>query len=634
MSTATAGTIVTFAATAVYRWLTLDFVNDHFVHVSRARQILLGELPVRDFFDPGLFLQYYVSAGALQLSAGTLVGEALLTVFFVSLGAALAFALAMRATGSVLIAAVATAIAVVTFPRLYSYPKVFLFVLAVVVAWRHASHPSTGGTIALAAVTALAFLFRNDHGVYIGIASVVYLSALNWPGPQLIGIARVLSIVGLYLGATAVLLLPFAVFIQLTVGISTYVSDRGKQMGEISTLRFNSVPWRVDWSAPLIDSHPRPERRVNVRWSRDTDAAARFEREARYALSLPVHEQATTWSYVVTDDDRDVIQRLVADPLVEDTHGIDRKQFRLAVREPLLRRLQRALPPLRWRIAPGILSSDNALAWLYYLTLLLPVIGAVTLWRARLPRSETATMLALIVLCAVIGQALVRESPDSRLPDVATPMAVLGAWIVGRWLRSGGRLRLATALILGSVTFWSAATFGQLGERLYAAGFIVGPGAVVERANEVALRLKLRPIDAWAGTDNTGIRGLTRYVMECTMPSDRLLVTWFEPQVFFYAERPFAGGQAYFDPGWHGSDGEQGLTIARLRSQRVPIVLTHPAAEAAMQSHFARVFDYLNQHYTVVARSTFGSDREYGVLVHRAIPPNGIYEPLGLPCYR
>jgi hypothetical protein len=40
-----------------------------------------------------------------------------------------------------------------------------------------------------------------------------------------------------------------------------------------------------------------------------------------------------------------------------------------------------------------------------------------------------------------------------------------------------------------------------------------------------------------------GIQALGRYVWQCTTPADRLLVTGaFEPEIFFYAERPFAGG--------------------------------------------------------------------------------------------
>jgi hypothetical protein len=41
-------------ASASWRFLSFSgFNNDHYVHVARAYQILLGEWPVRDFVDPG-----------------------------------------------------------------------------------------------------------------------------------------------------------------------------------------------------------------------------------------------------------------------------------------------------------------------------------------------------------------------------------------------------------------------------------------------------------------------------------------------------------------------------------------------------------------------------------------------------
>ena len=642
-----AGALLAFAVTFIYRWLTLDFVNDHFVHVSRARQILAGDVPVRDFFDPGLILQYYASAAALHLSGGTLFGEALLTVSFVSLGAALAFLLAVRVSESRIIAVVTTAIAVVTFPRLYSYPKVFLFVLALTCAWRYASlsaeTPSRRSLVrsrswlmVMAVVTAMAFLFRHDHGLYIGVAMTVFLGVLHSKGRNRATLRRWARATGTYVGVTVLLLLPFFVFIQSEAGIWTYVTGSTPQQQAITTLRLNAIPWRVDWSAPLFDVNPRTERRIYVRWSQDADEETRRDREARYGLSRPLPQEGTTWSYVIVNDDPANIRQLFSDPLVADTHGLDRREARL-VEESIFQRLQRFVPMLRWRIAPGILNSDNAIAWLYYATLLLPFVGGIMVLRAGLPREQTASITALILLCGIIGQSLVRESPESRLPDIATPMAVLGAWITSRWLRPDvqwRRLRLTAAVIVSLITFWGAATLGMFGERLNASGILAGPFATVERFRTVNAELHMRPIEAWAGTESTGLRGLTRYVMDCTMPTDRLMVAWFEPQVFFYAERPFAGGQTYFDRGWHASEADQQLTIQRLTNQRVPIVLTNATADQSFKANFPLVFEYVQRHYTVAARSTFGSNREYGILVHRDISPKGTYEPLGLPCYR
>lgn len=653
--------MLTFAATFVYRWLTVDFTNDQFVHVSRARQILLGEVPVRDFFDPGLPLQYYASAAALHLAGGMLLGEAVLTISFIALGAALAYSLGARLSRSHTIGAAAALVAVATFPRLYGYPKVFLFVLAIACAWRYAERQTTLNLCLLAVMTAGAFLFRHDHGVYIGIALSVFLLLLQpaQPATGREGLVRWRGAVpaARYVGLTALLLLPFFVFIQSVVGLPRYVGGVAPQAQSISTLRLNTLPLRIDWSAPLVDVDPRSERRIYVRWRDDATDAARHERERKYGLTRPVADQDRTWSYVVTDEDPEIISALLTDALVADTHGIDREHARVAVVETMYQRLQRWIPVLRMRIAPGILTSENAVGWLYYVTLALPFAGAVILLarrrtrieqlpqtatdarrgRALAPNGELAVVGALIVLCFVIGQALVRESPESRIPDVATPMAVLGAWITGRWIRrtpGRARLRVATAIVFWLVTLWGAAALGTFGERLLASGLIGGPTAARERLAAVNDYLTTRPLEGWRDSDSTGLRALAQWAVVCTAPSDRLLVTWFAPELFFYAERPFAGGQVYLHPGWHSSPADQELTIQRMKQQRVPVVLTMTESEPRIRKAFPLVLDYVDRQYTLAARSSFGSPREYGVFVDRDIPAAGLYEPLNLPCYR
>src|SRR5687767_6386354 len=109
------GTCLAFALTFLFRWLTVEFTNDHFVHLSRGRQILLGDVPVRDFFDPGLILQYYASAFALTISGQNLLGEAILTIAFVAAGTALTFWLSARLSGSIAVAAAVTLLAMLAF---------------------------------------------------------------------------------------------------------------------------------------------------------------------------------------------------------------------------------------------------------------------------------------------------------------------------------------------------------------------------------------------------------------------------------------------------------------------------------------------------------------------------------------
>src|SRR5688572_27488781 len=110
--------IVAVAGTFVFRFLTVEFTNDHFVHLSRGAQILYGDVPIRDFFDPGLTLQYYASAAVLLWSGHNLFGETILTVGVIAAAAGLTFVAAARLSGSISLALAATAMAVLSMPRL------------------------------------------------------------------------------------------------------------------------------------------------------------------------------------------------------------------------------------------------------------------------------------------------------------------------------------------------------------------------------------------------------------------------------------------------------------------------------------------------------------------------------------
>jgi hypothetical protein len=525
-----AATLAVFAFTWIFRWLAIDFTNDHFVHLSRARQILLGELPVRDFFDPGAPLLSFVSAAALAVSGQNLLGEAVLTITLVALGAALTFYVAARTSRSVLLALLATFVAVVLFPRLYNYPKVFLYPLALVSVWYYASRRTTAALILLGAVTAIATLLRLDHGLYIAAAVTVAIVLANLD--QLRSVPAALARVA---AAGAVLLLPFFIFVQLTAGIPSFLADTRAQQASVASARVLAMPFTV---------------------------------------------------------------------------------------------------------AAGVLSPANAMAWLYYTTVLVPVAAVVVLlfqWRrGTLNPAERITIAAAIAVCLIIHQTLIRESPDSRLPDVAGPTVVLAAWITAAIVRAAQRrTRLVAGVAAGLLwlaTLWSATTFGETGERLVASG-VPRRTAMAERFRQVSQWMQMRPIDYYAPPGSVGVRGLTRYVLECTRPGDRILAGSFEPQIFFYSERAFAGGQVYLKGGWHQSREAQQLTVERMRRERVPIVLINLATEAEVQG-FSIVYQYIQDNYREVWRGNFEGGPDYAIFGKRDLAPRRTSPPFDLPCYR
>jgi hypothetical protein len=631
-----AGAAVAVAGTFLFRYLTVSFTNDHFVHLSRGRQILYGDLPIRDFFDPGGTLQYYASVGALLWSGHNLLGETILTCAFIAAGAGLTFVGAAWLSKSFWLASAAAAVSVMSMPRLYNYPKVFFYVLAIVVGWRYASRPGRGARAGLALVTAAAFLFRHDHGVYIGAAVVALLVVVHWKQ-----FGRLVTSLTEYGAITLVLLSPFLVFVQTTTGLLRHVRGVLPAAQSASTLRFSWLPVSIDYRAPLVEIGPPSGPRVHIRWATGLDDNARRDLERRHELLSPQHEEDSTWSYVPAYLDRAHIGAIVADPAVVDTHGINRAGNRLESNPPLYLRLQRRFPFLRLRVAPGVFTPENALAWFYYVTFLLPVVTlalvASLLWRGAIGRTEAAGAGMAAVLGLIVVQTLVRGSPDSRLPDVANPIAIIGAWVAAKYLQvgTGGpplvrRTSSAVVAMLVVLTAWSVGTNAKVTTDLETSGVLTGPSGVWRRASLVTHRLRSRPIDAWS-RDSPDLGGLMRYVFECTTTTDRLLVTWFGPEVFFYTERAFAGGQVYLIPGWNASPEDQRLTVERLDRQRVPIVLE--SVEGEYRQYFPIVAEYVHGRYREVPIRA-GTAPDYRVLVDTRLMPSGTYEPLGTPCYR
>ena len=166
--------VVVFAATAALRFLSLvGFTNDQYISLAGAQQMLLGDWPTRDFLDPGLPLAYAASAAAQVVFGRNLFAEAILTSAAFGLAAALTVVAARRLSGSLLVGIVAAVFEVAIFPRGYSYPKLLLYAAAPLLIWWYVSRPSITRMAALAAFVQIAFLFRHDHGAYIGLGAAV-----------------------------------------------------------------------------------------------------------------------------------------------------------------------------------------------------------------------------------------------------------------------------------------------------------------------------------------------------------------------------------------------------------------------------------------------------------------------------
>ena len=184
------------------------------------------------------------------------------------------------------------------------------------------------------------------------------------------------------------------------------------------------------------------------------------------------------------------------------------------------------------------------------------------------------------------------------------------------------------------VTCWSVWAFGETNWQIVKSGALGGPAGVWEQLGVVNRGLRGRPIDWWAPPGSTGLRALTRYVLDCTAPSDRVLVTWFSPDVFYYAERGFAGGQVYLHGGYHASVADQRLTIERMQRQSVPIILGRRDRLEDFRRGYPLIYDYVQARYRLAAESTFGEEQSFLIFVDARRDPAAEHPDHGLPCYR
>lgn len=282
-------------------------------------------------------------------------------------------------------------------------------------------------------------------------------------------------------------------------------------------------------------------------------------------------------------------------------------------------------------------------AFLYYTFLLLPVAGAAYLVRrgaAAAPMPDASRRLGIVVLIAVcLNATLLRDPLRNRLADVAVPQAILAGWLLSaawrtvrqaplavRWAQRGGVAVLACLLALSVVRLGAAAD--RLGDIP-----ILRPSAVLRRASGVAWGL--REIQASTGLPKpTPLPTLVAYLRACTTPDDRAMYVGYAPETYFLAERGFAGGHVVFEGAYYASPEEQALTISRLQRERVPIVAMRDESTPDFRHTFTALAGYLDARYVRVGTLELSSDLHQGIYVDRRLSPTGVYEPLGLPCFR
>jgi hypothetical protein len=206
------------AFTFVYRLLTLrDFTNDHFMQLAWAQQLLFGELPGRDFLDPGQPLASAIAALGQWMAPGPF-SEAVICAAMLAVTAALLFVVVARMTGSTLAGLAAAMASVALAPRFYNYPKLLVPAVALWLVQRYTTRRDRQTLVLTGGWIAAATLLRHDLGIYAALAVAAGIVMAEWPGAGAAARALVTTA-----AATLVMALPYIVFVAWSEGIAEHV---------------------------------------------------------------------------------------------------------------------------------------------------------------------------------------------------------------------------------------------------------------------------------------------------------------------------------------------------------------------------------------------------------------------------
>ena len=622
-----------FAVALAWRFITFNgFTNDHYAHFALAQQLLLGERPIRDFSDPGWPLMYLVSAAAWRVGGDAMVVEWAVVALGFAFGAAFTMAAALRLSGSLVLAAIVTILELAIFPRSYSYPKMVAYGVAAVAMLAVATLPSTRRLLLLAVVIATAFLLRHDHGLYIGLASVVCVVVATGREWQL-----ALRRVALLTAATAVLIGPWALYVAANGGLVNYF-DRAL---EYARLEANATTLKTSPGFERVPGQPilglaRPSRPlVQITWKPGVTDAQRQALEQRYGLEHEREGEEEAQFYYVRDTGAANLRALADDGEVAGSVGLGR------VSRPVWREMLASVSPLR--VAPGLHTLRNAQAFLYWLFWILPAVAAVVAaFRARYvyvqPRPVTATVMGVSAMALLVDSGFLRDPLSARLADSIVAPAILGAWLLGviwvhQWQASVPQFVFrAMSIALLVVTAASAATVAELSDRIDYTGIRDGLTGVRQRARFVNALLVSphRQTLSPPSRVSAALMPFFGYVDRCTSPADQLLVTGDYGDVLVLAGRGFASDGVVFGV-WYSSVAHQARTIEEM--QQRPALFTLLIAEREFRTRYPQVFEFVQREYKPITRIDVDGGDPVHLMVSRHRRPAGVDRQTGWPCF-
>ena len=618
--------------------LTSTPVNDDYQHLAYARQVLGGDLPLRDFWDISTTLQHGLSAASQLVFGHRLLSEAVLVGVATAVAVYLVFRVLQQVTGSLWISAICAGLFFVAVPRAYAYPKWIVYAVAASLWWSYVWWPSTRKAIAAGVSVAVAFYWRHDHGVLVALGVVLGMVAAH--GFSTTAMRRTAMA-----GLTALgLVLPYLVFAAVQFGPLGFVrveitTFRDEHEGTRGTLRWPVRALEDVFRREVQDAYA-PE--MSVRWNASVPPEDRAAALRTYGLMPIATDGAQAQRVRLSEQSLGLLRALIDDPRIDDTAGVERGpgSFTWAQWAPW-DRLRFRFGALRFTLLPGIDQQIVAGAAAAMIVQAMPLIAALlagpSLRRLLPPAVTPRSLLLFAAFAALVNFGLLRDPYESRVADAIVLPVILFGVLLTVLLRGGYRplvrwpLR-GVVVVMMLLTVKSLAVAGDVGDRTR---WLLGEGRM-DRARgawrEVGARLQASPPSQFwpRGTGPVTVR-LAEYARRCTTPSDRILVLWFAPEIHYHADRLMAGRHLYYFAAFRTVDDEQRRELEKVTRTNPVMVLVsrngYPAAVAA----FPELKNILERRYASAV--TFEEDGDaYSILIRKDSQPRSTDSVSGWPC--
>ncbi len=292
----------------------------------------------------------------------------------------------------------------------------------------------------------------------------------------------------------------------------------------------------------------------------------------------------------------------------------------------------------QWHVWPRVFGDERPLeSALVYELHLLPLVAIAVLLARRARedfRAAAASLLPLAAVAVAVNVSFIRDPLNTRLADAIVPAVMLGAWLVSRAFESSSRraLTIPIACVFTLLLGASVLAVGFTHEEINRAGLLGRrqqiPGRFVERTADLQSRFTDYQMPTPAARR---LVPFFRYVDRCTAPTDRILVGGFLPEIPFYAQRLFAGGQGYFGA-YFGSEANERFAFDHLRQQRVPFAIVPSDGETEFNKRFPLVAGYVRARYAPLADVPIDDEQTIHILVNREMPAASRDPETGWPC--